>query len=69
MGDVKTCKTCKHWERHSPSDERGWCYRAWARNDNPALDEVLAEGREGNDGCFCPGRDFGCIHHEERSEA
>lgn len=66
---MKTCKTCKHWDKNErwalPDQYWRACLHPGVDKWPPPMDAAfVSEGEPFNEGRLNTGPDFGCIHHK-----
>lgn len=66
---MKTCKTCKHWERwtYEGREHYGECLSPKTNPEVDSRDKNFIYATDG--GAYSPiitGEEFGCINHEEK---
>ena len=62
---MNRCKTCRWWEKFSHNCY-GWCVHEKLQEDYKELDGAM--GSVEHEHSVATGAEFGCIHHEEKTQ-
>lgn len=78
IGLAYTCETCLFWSTYHDHDRWGYCSSekfvdvsefSFKNEIDLPQDSLLVYDAEQYSAWFRTGRDFGCVHHQEREEA